>query len=57
MSLQATVFNASDQELIPDVRPEDIPNTNPFDKDVEEEDRQSDEEVWDEEDEEDGEEE
>ena len=44
----------SDQDLVPDVRPEEIPNTDPFTKEEEDEDRRSDEEVWDEEDDEEG---
>ena len=44
----------SDQDLVPDVRPEDIPNIDPFNEDEEDGDRRSDEEVWNEEDEEEG---
>ena len=54
MSPLSTVLTVSDQDLIPDVRPEEIPDTDPFTKEEEDEDRRSDEEVWDEEDEEDG---
>ena len=54
MSLLNMVLTVSDQDLVPDVRPEEIPNTDPFTKEEEDEDRRSDEEVWDEEDEEEG---
>ena len=54
MSPLNAVLTFSDQDLIPDVRPEDIPDVDPFTKEEEEEDRRSDEEVWDEEDEEEG---
>ena len=54
MSLLSAVLTISDQELIPDVRPEEIPNANPFSEEEEDVDRQPDEEVWNEEDEEDG---
>ena len=54
MSLLNMVLTVSDQDLVPDVRPEEIPNTDPFTKEEEDEDRRPDEEVWDEEDEEEG---
>ena len=57
MSLLNTVLQFSDQELIPDIRPEEVPNENPFGTTETEEDRRSDEEVWNEEDEEESEEE
>ena len=49
MSLLSTVLRYSDQELIPDVRPEDLPDADPFSEEEEDADRQSDEEVWDDE--------
>ena len=46
-------LNFSEQEeLIPDIRPEDIPDSNPFNTD-EDPERRPDQEVWEEDDEED----
>ena len=49
MSLLSAVLTISDQDLIPDVRPEEIPDADPFSEEEEDVERQPDEEVWDDE--------